>query len=112
VARLAWESEASETTKIIETGKKKGRRPTRDQLHRVRGAPDLDVGSMRILHCYDTLSTTRIQERIPWNAVKTFADHHCLTYEVTNHLWNVIRLVDQKVVERMYAEREARRKSP
>lgn len=65
---------------------------------------------MRILHCYDTLSTERTSnERIPWRALKAFADHHCLSYEVTNHLWEVVRIVDAKVLERIHAEREARR---
>lgn len=62
----------------------------------------LDVGTWRILRCYDDVSTSRISGfdgmgRVAHDVVLRWAAHHGLPYHVTNHLWAVIRLVDDLI---------------
>lgn len=57
---------------------------------------------MLMLRAYDDVSTCRSSAgmgigAVPITAVYAWAEHHSMSFELTNHLWRVVRLVDARV---------------
>jgi hypothetical protein len=83
--------------------------PTRDQLNALKGKPELDAGSMRILRIFDDVSTERPAGMglmsIPQSAVIAYGDRYGMSLADKNRLWQVIRLVDAAVCRKVNAPR-------
>lgn len=69
--------------------------------------PELDLGTQILCRAYSELSTCRSvgfsMGPIPWTAMLAWAEHHNLEREVTDHLINVLRVVDAETLRRAAA---------
>lgn len=91
----------------------KGRPPTDDQLVFLESEPEVDEGIRIMVRAYSELSSCRNVGMgigpIPWTAMLEWCRHHNLRRDVSNHLINVLRLVDadtlRKAAERAKAKK-------
>lgn len=95
---------AADVLVSVEAGKKKGRPPTIAQLAILRSAPRMDDGLAAMTRAYVQLSTCRAIGMgigpIPWDRMLEWARHHGLDHDATEHLIEVLMLVDAETLRR------------